>query len=215
MLSSPPERVRLSPFRGVARLPRTRAWIPLLTVGSLVLALALGLGSAHLAVTGDFPFGRVRVGPWSFWPRLGSRDVDPYARAILARRGEIPLATGEGLELRATSDDAGRPLEGQCVYRISGSTPQARFWTLAIYGGAGNAAGPGRHSLVSSEILRDEAGRFDIVLASDVAPGNWIAAPASGQIVLVLRLYDTPVSAGGPTLDARALPRILREGCEA
>ena len=43
-----------------------------LVVYSLLLALAVGLGSAYLVLNGDPPFGGRRVGPWSSWPKLGS-----------------------------------------------------------------------------------------------------------------------------------------------
>ena len=67
------------------------------------------------------------------WPRAGSRDADPYTRAVNARTGGIPLGVGEGLVLRAAADDAGRALDARCAYRIGTTAPQARYWTLALY----------------------------------------------------------------------------------
>ena len=41
----------------------------------------------------------------------GPLDADPYTRAALERSGEIPLALGEGLQLDARVDSAGRALD--------------------------------------------------------------------------------------------------------
>ncbi|MCD6072293.1 MAG: hypothetical protein K0S42_2809, partial [Microvirga sp.] len=68
----------------------------ILVVYTLLLALGLGLGSAYWAINGKPPFGSLRLGPWQAWPTLGSPQADPYMRAIIARRGDVPLATGEG-----------------------------------------------------------------------------------------------------------------------
>ncbi len=95
-----------------------------LVVYSLLLALGLGLGSAYLVLNGDPPFGGRRLGPWSTWPKLGSPEADPYMRAIVARRGDVPLAMGEGLTLIAQADDGGR--EPRCAPVPTGSARSRR-----------------------------------------------------------------------------------------
>jgi hypothetical protein len=180
----------------------------------MLLGLALGLGSAFLMIDGDYPFGAVRAGPWQVWPRVGSRDIDPYARAIVARRGDLPLGAGEGLEFTATTDSSGRNLSAQCSYRVARTTPVARHWTLTVYDERGRSDRTlGRSSLTSSELLRDEKGEFTVTVSPDVASGNWLRMPSSGRVSLVLRLYETPVSAGAAVLDPATLPAIERVGC--
>lgn len=61
----------------------------------LALGAGLGLGSAHWAVAGRPAIGRVEVGAWTAWPRSGSREVDPYMRAYLARGVHLPFGSGE------------------------------------------------------------------------------------------------------------------------
>ena len=51
--------------------------------------------------TATRPSASLRLGPWQAWPKLGSPEADPYMRAILAHRGDVPLATGEGLGFTA------------------------------------------------------------------------------------------------------------------
>lgn len=186
-----------------------------LVVYALAIAGALGLSSAHWITKGDYPFGSVRIGAWTVWPRTGSREADPYTRAVNARTGTIPLGVGEGLVLRATADEAGRTLDARCAYRIGATTPQARFWTLSLYDADGRPAETalGRSAFTSAEVLRDAAGGFEVALSREAAPGNWLMMPERGEVSVLLRLYDSPASVGSAALDARVLPRIERREC--
>ena len=181
---------------------------------ALLLAGGLGLSSAFWATKGEYPLGSVAVGAWTTWPKAGSRDADPYTRAINARTGDIPLAVGEGLILRAAGDDAGRALDTRCAYRIGTTMPQARYWTLTLYGDAGRpVTGEGRSSFTSAEVLRDATGGFVITLSREARSGNWLMMPGSGRVSLVLRLYDTPASSGSAALDRASVPAIERLEC--
>ena len=208
-----------APRGGVIRFIR-RLWrkssVAGLAVYALALGGALGLASADWATSGGYPFGGVQVGAWTAWPRAGAANADPYTRAVNARRGEIPLAVGEGLLLTAAADDAGQALDATCTYRIGGGTPPARAWTITVAGRGPRE--PGRPTLregfTSTEVLRSADGRFAIALAPDVQPGNWLPSPrASGPVRLALRLYDTPAAASVGSLDRSSVPAITRLGC--
>jgi hypothetical protein len=186
-----------------------------LVVYAVSIALLLGLWSAYLAASGDYPFGKVRAGAWQTAPRVGSREADPYARAVVARNAEIPLAIGEGLTLTATGDDAGRPLDSRCAYRVGSAAPQARYWTITLYDDDSRPAASElqRSGFTSAEVLREADGRFFIILSREPMPGNWLRMPERGRPGLALRLYDTPVAAGAAALDPRTLPVIERLDC--
>ena len=188
-----------------------------LIVYAFALALGLGVGSAYYAVSGEYPIGGVSAGPWTSWPQAGSRDADPYARTIVTRRAEIPLAVGEGLALTASADSGGRTLDSGCTYRVGSVTPQARLWTLTLYdrGGALVATELERSGFTSAEVLRGPEGGFTIALSRELQPGNWLKLPDAGPFTLILRLYDTPAALGTGAVDARALPAIERVGCES
>ncbi|HZH12486.1 MAG TPA: DUF1214 domain-containing protein [Microvirga sp.] len=187
-----------------------------LIVYTLLLALGLGLGSTYLVLEGDPPFGSLRVGPWKAWPALGSTDADPYMRAILAKRSEIPLALGEGLGFTATTDSEGRALDSACTYLVGSVVPNARLWTLTVYDQAGRIPQTelGRSSFTSAEILRDAQDQFTIALSRTLQDGNWLQLPGSGPFSIVLRLYDTP-GATGTGLTENAFPAIQRVECGA
>jgi len=182
----------------------------------LGLGAGLGLVSAHWAVAGRPVVGKVEVGSWMAWPGSGSRDVDPYMRAYLARGVHLPIGAGEGLELIAERSDDGAPLEGRCRYRVSGIIPTSRGWTLGVTDGAGRPfhLPLERAGFTDSEIVRGEDGGLSIVAAAAAQAGNWLPLPASGRFQLRLRLYDTPVSSQTGETRATNLPRITRIDCQ-
>ena len=168
---------------------------------------------------GDPPFGRRRLGPWLTWPKLGSPEADPYMRAIVARRGDVPLAVGEGLSFLADKDSGGRRLDSACSYRVGSVTPQARLWSMTIHSPGNVAASEvaamsqlGRSGFTSAEIVRRPDDGFDIFLSKDLTAGNWLQLPTGGPFSLVLALYDLP-GAAGLNLDADELPTIERLEC--
>jgi hypothetical protein len=187
-----------------------------LVVYTLLLALGLGLGSAYWATNGDPPFGSLRLGPWQAWPRLGAPEADPYMRAIIARRSDVPLATGEGMGFTASTDSEGRTLDSACSYSIGPTAPAARVWTLTLYDQTGHlpATELGRRSFTSAEVLRDAQDRFSVALSREVQPGTWLQLPAGGPFTVALRLYDPP-GAAGTNLEEGDMPVIQRQGCGA
>jgi hypothetical protein len=60
---------------------------------AFAVAAAVGLGATWLALTKGTAFGPLRIGAWTAWPKTGTAEIDPYARAIIARTGELPVAS--------------------------------------------------------------------------------------------------------------------------
>jgi hypothetical protein len=180
----------------------------------LTIAALVGLGTTWLALTRGTAFGAVSVGAWTAWPKSGTRDVDPYARATIARSGELPIGSGDGVAFVARADDKGRPFDGRCDVMVSGTTPQARFWTLTLYDPQGRLIGNAvdRQGFTSQEIVRHADGSFDIVVAPRARTGNWLPTNGVDSYILVLRLYDSPV--GVATRAAREVPMpTIAESC--
>jgi len=182
---------------------------------TMAAALALGLSITAYALSGASPFDSVRLGPWIVAAHAGSMEADPYTRAILERTGEIPLANGEGIQMIAWTDDAGRKLDSRCVYSVGPHVPAARYWTLGLIDKHGFPVGnrAERYVFRSSEILRSSGGDFAITVAAEVQPGNWLPIGAPGAFGLALRLYDSPLGATAGEIERSAAPRITRTGC--
>lgn len=181
----------------------------------LALAAVTGLGTASHALRSQPPLGLVQIGAWTVWPRIGSRDIDPYARAVLARGVHLPLGLGEGLTLIANRDQTGSGLSASCRYAISGAVPTARGWTLTLSDESGQSLpnSKQRTGFSDAEVTRRENGQLAIGLSNEALSGDWLPLPKSGAFTLVLRLYDTPVSGTASELSAGQLPRIEQVSC--
>ncbi len=182
---------------------------------AFAVAAVFGLGLTQFALTRGTAFGAITIGAWTAWPKTGTTDIDPYARAAIARSGELPIGSGDGVAFFASSDDAGRPLDGRCTTAISGTTPAARFWTVTLYDLDGrlvpNAAD--RYGFTSQEIARRADGTFEIVLAPRARAGNWLPTGGIDRYVVVLRLYDTPVGVATRTAKDAPMPSVTQAAC--
>jgi hypothetical protein len=176
------------------------------TLFALVVAAAVGLGATYFALTRGSAFGALTIGSWTAWPKTGTTEADPYARASIARTGRLPIALGDGLTFLAKTDDQGRSLDGRCDVVLSGVTPAARFWTLTLYNPDGELAANSinRYDFTSQEIVRRADGSFEIVIAPRASPGNWLPTGGVERYILALRFYDTAV--GVATKEGREIP---------
>ena len=189
-----------------------------LVLGSLfafIVAALVGLGLTWLALTKGLAFGGVTLGAWTAFPKIGTTDIDPYARAVLARSGQLPVGSGDGIAFYARVDDQGRPFDGRCDVVISGTTPPARFWTLTLYDPDGRLVSNSinRYGFSSQEIVRRADGSFDIVIAPRARAGNWLPTGGVERYVLIMRLYDTPVGVATRTGREAAMPSIRQGAC--
>src|ERR1044072_791674 len=181
---------------------------------SFAVAAVFGLGLTQFALTRGTAFGAITIGAWTAWPKTGTAEIDPYARASIARTGGLPIGSGDGFAFYASLDDNGRKLDGRCVVTLSGITPPARFWTITLSDLEGrlipNAAN--RYGFTSQEIARQSDGNFEVVLSSRARAGNWLPTGGIGGYLVVLRLYDTPVGVATRTAKDAPMPAVS-ESC--
>ena len=182
---------------------------------ALAVAALVGLGTTWLALTRGTAFGAVAIGAWTAFPKAGTRDIDPYARAAIARSGELPVGSGDGVAFLARRDDDGRPLDGRCDVLVSGTTPQARFWTLTLYDPQGRLIGNSidRQGFTSQEVVRRSDGSFDVTVAPRIRAGNWLPTNGVDIYVLMLRLYDSPVGVATRAAREAPMPSVTVQSC--
>lgn len=182
---------------------------------AFLVAAALGLGATWFALDRGTAFGAVAIGAWTAWPKTGTTDIDPYARAVVARSGRLPLGSGDGVAFEARVDDRGKPLDGRCDVAVSGTTPPARFWTLTLSDPEGRlvANSVSRYGFTSQEIVRRADGSFEIVIAPRARAGNWLPTGGVDRYMLVLRLYDSPVGVATRTGRDAPMPAIELRAC--
>jgi hypothetical protein len=186
-----------------------------LTLLALAIATAVGLGLTWTTATRGTDLGTLTIGAWTARPRTGTSEIDPYARASIARSGELPIGTGDGVTFTATTDDKKKPLDGRCDIVVSGVTPAARFWTLSLYDTKGRLV-PNtlqRYGFTSQEVVRNADGAFEIRIAARSRAGNWLPTSALERYVLMLRLYDTPVGVATRTQKDAPMPTIATVSC--
>src|ERR1700745_582301 len=182
---------------------------------ALVVAAAVGLGTTWMTTTRGTELGTLTIGAWTARPRTGTADVDPYSRATITRNGELPIGTGDGVAFTATTDDRKKPLDGRCDVVVSGVTPAARFWTLALYDQKGHLVANSlqRYGFTSQEIVRGADGAVEIRIAARVRGGHCLPTGGIERYTLMLRLYDTPVGVATRTQRDAPMPAIATAGC--
>ena len=194
---------------------RTDVRLLLTTLLALVIATAVGLGLTYATATRGTDIGTLKIGAWTARPKNGTSDVDPYSRATIARSGELPIGTGDGIAFSTTTDDKNKPLDGRCDVVVSGVTPAARFWTLTLFDRKGHLVANAlqRYGFTSQEIIRASDGTFEIHIASRSRAGNWLPTGGIERYALMLRLYDTPVGVATRTQRDAPMPAVSTVGC--
>lgn len=185
------------------------------TILVLAIAAAVGLGLTWATATRGTDLGTLTIGAWTAQPRIGTTEINPYARATVARSGELPIGTGDGISFIAKADDKKRPLDGRCDVVVSGVTPAARFWTLTLSDTKGRLVANAlqRYGFTSEEVVRNADGSFAIRMAARARSGNWLPTAGIDRYQLVLRLYDTPVGVATRTQRDAPMPTIATAGC--
>jgi hypothetical protein len=185
------------------------------TLFGLAVAAFVGLGLTYFALTRGAAFGGLSIESWTAWPKTGTIDADPYARASIARSGRLPTAMGDGVSFTVQTDDNGKRLDGRCDVVISGITPTARFWTLTLYNADGGlvANSVSRYGFTSQEIARRADGSFEVTVAPRTKPGNWLPTGGVERYELVLRLYDTAVGVSTKAGREVPMPSVTTRGC--
>ncbi|MEM7214855.1 MAG: DUF1214 domain-containing protein [Pseudomonadota bacterium] len=184
---------------------------------AIIFALGLLIGglSARFAILNSIGVGSINTGTWSASPLLGNEEVDPYTAARATMNGSIALGSAEGLAFETTKDDQGDSLSRSCHYLLSGSTPAARFWTLATYDLKGNVIknSEGKASAAySGGLVWEPDFSMKITVSDQPSSGNWLYVEGGGNFKLILRLYDTPIASSSGLTDPE-LPSVKRLRC--
>jgi len=185
------------------------------SIFAFALATLVGLGATYFALSRGAAFGALRIGAWTAWPKTGTADADPYARATIARSGVLPTGLGDGVTFIATGDDDGKPFDGRCDVVLSGITPTARYWTLSLYSPIGElvANSVNRFGFTSQEIVRSADGTFEIAVAPRASAGNWLPTGGVERYQLLLRLYDSAVGVSTRAGKEVPMPTIKTGSC--
>lgn len=188
--------------------------IILLVLAIVVIGVIIGLGSlvAGMAIVG---LGSgINNGPWLTNLATGSENANPYLRAAIAVFGLLALNPSETMYFSATTDSSGSPLNGNCTYRIEGKAPDARWWSITVYGADGYLIPDStRYSYSLTDMSPDANGVYTIYLSKAQHSGNWLSLGNESTFHLSLRLYN-PVQSVRNNPGTVELPRIIKESCK-
>lgn len=166
-----------------------------------LLGIVLGLILTAWAVRGSPLGGDTQIGPWSTSSATGSADAGPRLRAVVALRGLLALTSREAIYLNATTDNAGRPLDGGCSYRLAGAAPAARWWSITAYDAKGY--------LIATPASRYSVGSAgNEAIDATVGPDGRITTLAGQPFELTLRAYNPE-----PSLLSGEMPVITQLSC--
>ncbi len=180
----------------------------LAVLAGVLLGLAVTVGALDRNTSG------AAVGAWRAGPREDTGESNPYALAAIARSSLLPLGSAEGLTFVAATANDGSSLTSRCDYTLRGPMPAARYWTVSLLDPDGfPVGGSARHGFTSAEVLRSNDAPVVITVSPGARAGNWLPTGGADRYVLMLRLYDTGLSAIGAVLDAGAMPTIKTVGC--
>lgn len=179
---------------------------------ALVLGTALGAGAVILAFENGASAAGVVNGPWHTSLAVGSQQADPYVRAWVAVHCLLGLPKEETLYYKAYTDDSGQLFSGDNVYRIEGRAPDARWWSITVYGDDDFLIPNelNRYSFSNSTVTLDRDGKFTIYLAREKKAGNWLPLGDQKRFNLTLRLYNPGDTLSRNPATAK-LPSIVRE----
>ncbi len=189
-----------------------RSWARLLVCG--LGGALIGSGTAVWSVRAGSLGMQNAIGPWMTGRDFGTAEASAYTRAVVALRGLLALPAREARYYTAAADDAGRPLDGKCRYRLSGGAMPARWWSVTLYDPEGylvpNQAGI--YSVGSASLSQAEQARWSIEIAAQRQSGRWLPSGGAHRFQLTLRTY-LPADGGSGDLSRAQLPTIEREGC--
>ncbi|MCW5888964.1 MAG: DUF1214 domain-containing protein [bacterium] len=194
---------------------RSRWGLVVKVLATAAAALILGVGSALRTVRAQVEAHALANGPWRTSADIGAASADPSLRAVVALTGLLALNRSETVYYTATTDEAGAPLRSGCRYRIEGTDPPARWWSITAYAADSYLIPNPQHAYSVDRTRAERApdGRFTIRVGGAPAPANWIATGPPGEpISLTLRLYQ-PDASVADDLVGTPLPAIHAEGC--
>jgi hypothetical protein len=191
-----------------------KARTALKVVAIVVIGIVLGAGSAVAGFLIAIYGGGVNNGAWSTNLGIGSETANPYLRAAVAIGGLLALNPAETMYYSADKDSDGNNLDANCSYRIEGKAPDARWWSVTVYGADGYLIPDvGRYSYSLTELTPDSNGVYTIYISKARQPGAWLSLGNESTFHLSLRLYNPGQSVRSNPGKAE-LPRITREECK-
>ena len=173
------------------------------------IGLVAGAAAAWTLVSSGL-FNGDPIGPWVTGVDYGSADASPLTRAAVARHGILALPAREARYFGAWEDDAGRPLSGDCDYRVAGTDLAGSWWSITAYGEDGFLIdNPADRYSIPNSLASPDGGDWSFTVSARHADGLTLPVAPDEGFSLTLRLYVPQ------TADDIDLPTIERGSCRS
>ena len=134
---------------------------------------------------------------WTILPSPGDPDRSIYTRALVAAAGTFASKKPEQAYYQTEIDIEDQPLNGNCLYRLSGEDIESRWWSITAYANDGFLIENTEklYSYNSETINYNANGGFEIYFLgdndfiSDVSNENWLRVNQDENFNISLRIY--------------------------
>jgi hypothetical protein len=184
---------------------------------AIAAGIAIGIGTLVAALFFFPAWGVVRNGPWTIDPVMGSPTAGPYSRAWMSLFGSLAVVPAGAAYYLGYVDSSGATLNARCTYTVTGTDPDAGWWSITVYDANGFLLpdSGGRYSMTRDNVPRTPDGAFRFVLAATGSePGRQPDAipTGSGSFNLELRVY-APSASFLADLGRGPVPSVDRGDC--
>ena len=134
---------------------------------------------------------------WTILPSPGDPDRSIYTRAAVAAAGTFASKKPEQAYYQTEIDIEDQPLNGNCLYRLSGEDIESRWWSITAYANDGFLIENTEklYSYNSETINYNANGGFEIYFLgdndfiTDVSNENWLRVNQDENFNISLRIY--------------------------
>jgi hypothetical protein len=181
---------------------------------ALIAAIILGAGSAYAVFINTAQNMSAVNGQWTYTLSAGNENADMYTRAAIAKVGLLALNRSETIYYMAGVDAKGDTFSENCRYRLTGPEPDARWWSLTLYGEDHFLIPNDEDRYAYSQTEHNANGQpsINIALSPVAVPGVWLPTKGGGNVNLILRLYN-PGANVQENPGSVVLPTITKEAC--
>lgn len=154
----------------------------------VLLAITAGLAAAWWSVKHKPAAAQstIQAGIWQGSTLTGSRGADDLTRARVALTGLLALDRSESIYFVAHTDSQLRPLRSRCTYKVSGTAPAARWWSITAY-----AEDHFLFDAANKKFSFSSDSAFSFSTGPQAIAGmEWLPTPGDRGLELMLRLYQ-------------------------
>ena len=185
----------------------------LIGLAVLMLTIITGIGSALISLNaGSLLPTDKDVAGWSISESVAMPQGGARSRALWAQSAFAALPPTHALYFFRTSAENGHDLEGGCRYQVTGTPPDAAWWSLTVYDDKLALIGStGVRSINPDTVQLNSDGGFTVYVSAVPEPGNWLSDRNAGTISVVFRVYE-PSDELRKTPAKLMLPRVVQSG---